>query len=207
METLGQILKRYRESAGFSEADFSKLSKIPPKIIRSLEADNLAELPEDFFVRGYIKNYSKYLGLDYEMLVKRHSEFATHVYEEKKQFSTSAPQKIFITPKKIKILILVVVGLSLISYLAFQVRGIFEPPTISIQSPAENIIVETPYIELIGSTEKEAQVFINAKEIIPDASGVFHTTLDLLPGLNLIKVSAKKKYSKERIKYLEILLK
>jgi len=207
MELLGQVLKRYREGAKFTLASFSNLTKVQEKLLAALEADNFNSLPGDLATRSYIKQYSSYLGLNYLRLIELYeAQIGGKKTEPGMKMIDYKIPKAYVTPKILKILGIIIAALVLFAYLAFQVSIIFAPPTLEVTTPDRNLIVNEKFIEVRGLTEKEAQLFINDKQIFTDANGYYQVTLDLLPGINLIKVSAKKKYSKESVIFRQILL-
>lgn len=63
-ETLGNFLKRHRQSQGKDLEEIAKKTRIHASTLRAIEEDNPKALPADVFARGFIKNYAQYLGLD-----------------------------------------------------------------------------------------------------------------------------------------------
>ncbi len=74
-QSLGEFLKFEREKRGLTIEQTSSATKIGLKILKQLEADQYAELPALPFVRGFIKNYGKFLGMDGEKLLKDYASF------------------------------------------------------------------------------------------------------------------------------------
>ena len=68
--TLGGFLRKEREKRGYTLEQVASATKIGLKILTSLEADQYGDLPALPFVRGFIKNYSKFLGLDPENVLQ-----------------------------------------------------------------------------------------------------------------------------------------
>lgn len=66
---LGVRLKAAREARGMSERDVAQRLRLDLHIVRALEADDLERLPALTFVRGYLRNYARLVGLD-EALVR-----------------------------------------------------------------------------------------------------------------------------------------
>ena len=60
-ESLGETLKKVRESKKFSLEEVSEKTRIPKKIISAIEEDRLSEIPSDFYKRHFIKTYAKFL--------------------------------------------------------------------------------------------------------------------------------------------------
>jgi len=75
MESPGACLKRERELRGFSLHDVHEATRIPVKRLADLEADNFDALPQEAFVKGYIKAACKFMGLDETDLLLRYELF------------------------------------------------------------------------------------------------------------------------------------
>lgn len=73
--SLGKFLKAEREKRGLTIEQTSSATKIGLKILKQLENDQYSELPALPFVRGFVRNYGKFLGLDGEKLLQEYSSF------------------------------------------------------------------------------------------------------------------------------------
>lgn len=60
---VGERLKKAREAAGVSLADISARSRIPARVLASLEAGDWAALGAPVYVRGLARSYARVLGL------------------------------------------------------------------------------------------------------------------------------------------------
>lgn len=60
----GAQLRRAREARGESVSEVAFALKLNPRQIDALERDDFAALPGTAFVRGFLRNYARYLGLD-----------------------------------------------------------------------------------------------------------------------------------------------
>lgn len=60
----GQLLAVARESAGLTVEEAATRLRLSVRQVLALEADETSALPGDTFVRGFIRNYAKLLGLD-----------------------------------------------------------------------------------------------------------------------------------------------
>ncbi|MDP1853465.1 MAG: DUF4115 domain-containing protein [Candidatus Omnitrophota bacterium] len=63
MEYLGALLKSTREKKKLSLEEVHKHTRIPKEILRDIEMDRISTL-NPVYLRGYLKIYSKYLGMD-----------------------------------------------------------------------------------------------------------------------------------------------
>ncbi len=74
MASIGQELKRERELRGISLKEIAESTKINLRFLRALEEDRFDLLPEQFFTRGIIRTYAKYLGLDEQSALNTYIE-------------------------------------------------------------------------------------------------------------------------------------
>lgn len=65
----GAALREARERIGLSVADAAGQTKLAPRQIEALEADDYQHLPEMAFVRGFVRSYAKVLQLDAQPLL------------------------------------------------------------------------------------------------------------------------------------------
>jgi cytoskeletal protein RodZ len=63
MESLGPFLKRAREHAGITLEELAEKTRIRVENIRALESEKLAELPNELYVRGFVKLICRELEL------------------------------------------------------------------------------------------------------------------------------------------------
>lgn len=81
--SIGEELRQAREQMGASPADVENETKIRTKYIMAMENDAFDVLPGKAYVKGFLRNYARFLGLDGEALVDRYEEqFAPRVTEE-----------------------------------------------------------------------------------------------------------------------------
>ncbi len=73
MDEIGQILREARENKGLSLDDVQAQIRINTRYLEALEAGDYAVLPTPVHVRGFLKNYARYLGLDPQPLLDRYN--------------------------------------------------------------------------------------------------------------------------------------
>src|SRR6187455_2042146 len=61
---LGQVLAAERERQGLSRADVAQRLHMSTWQIEALETGDYARLPKGMFLRGFVRNYTKVLGLN-----------------------------------------------------------------------------------------------------------------------------------------------
>lgn len=64
MPTLGETLRSTREEKRIKLTQVAEKTKIPLDKLQALEADRYGELPDDVYLRGAIRNYAIFLGLN-----------------------------------------------------------------------------------------------------------------------------------------------
>ena len=71
-ETVGEILLQARERAQLSLEEVSQETRLSVKNIEFLETDNFEALPAKVYVRGFIRTYAAFLGLDVEYMLSKY---------------------------------------------------------------------------------------------------------------------------------------
>lgn len=75
MIEIGKKLKEKREENGVSVEEAAEDLKMRPSQIRNLEAGNIESFKDVLFLKYFIRDYSKYLGLDSEKIVDEFNEY------------------------------------------------------------------------------------------------------------------------------------
>ena len=77
-DTIGEILRRTREAKDLSIEDVNKETKISVAVIRGLEQDDMESFASETYLKGFLKNYALFLGLDanqlWGMLSRQHGK-------------------------------------------------------------------------------------------------------------------------------------
>ena len=75
MKEIGEKLKEERLSIGVSIEEVADDLKMRPIQIENIEAGNIKGFQDIFYLKYFIRDYSKYLGLNYEEMVDEFNEF------------------------------------------------------------------------------------------------------------------------------------
>ena len=70
VEGVGNRLRAAREAQSLSVSDVAQALKISPRQVELLEGNAWNQLPGYTFVRGFVRNYARFLRLDVEALIK-----------------------------------------------------------------------------------------------------------------------------------------
>ncbi len=74
MGTLGQYLRDARAAKDIDLRDAAQQTRISIQYLRALEDEDFTKLPGEVFVRGFLKNYCRFLNLDEAEVLKRYAE-------------------------------------------------------------------------------------------------------------------------------------
>jgi cytoskeletal protein RodZ len=66
---LGSLLKSYREKNGHDIYEVAEALCLSPEIVKSLEKENFDALPEPPYIRGYLRSYAKFAGIDSQEII------------------------------------------------------------------------------------------------------------------------------------------
>jgi transcriptional regulator with XRE-family HTH domain len=73
MGTLGTYLRAAREARGLDLRDAAQQTRISIGYLKAIEDEDFSRLPGAVFVRGFLKNYARFLGLPDDEVMKRYS--------------------------------------------------------------------------------------------------------------------------------------
>jgi hypothetical protein len=80
---IGNSLREARERQGLGYPEIELATKIRGKYIRALEEEDFTSIPGDAYIRGFLRTYAEYLGLDGDVYVDEYaSRFITSWRDE-----------------------------------------------------------------------------------------------------------------------------
>ena len=89
MGTFGERLQREREMRGITLEEIAEATKIGTRSLRALEEQDFDKLPGGIFNKGFVRAYSKYLGIDEDQAV---ADYVTAVNEAQATGKLSRPE-------------------------------------------------------------------------------------------------------------------
>ncbi|MEA3272381.1 MAG: helix-turn-helix domain-containing protein [Patescibacteria group bacterium] len=206
-QSVGEKLRALREANFYTTKRLAKKLLIHEKYVKAIEESRFDALPDAMSTKNFIKSYAKFFKKDT-------APFLNQYLVETRQclVSTKRPQKnpqktfrFWGTTNLTRNILICLFVLAFVSYLGFEIKKIITPPEITLSAPQDELVVRKPIIRVVGKTEKEARLKINGEIVTPHSDGSFNEEVDLQRGLNLIKISASKKYSKEKVIYRKII--
>jgi cytoskeleton protein RodZ len=147
----GDLLKEGRERKDISTEEVAKQLNLKHAFVVQMEANDFDQLPGATFIRGYLRAYSKLVGLDAEPVISAFNNIST---EEKKPESrykpkdTIKPQRNFSDPLIKYTTLIVVAALIGLSIMWWQSRSGLDPISL-LQS--DTVTVETSEGETVVS--------------------------------------------------------
>lgn len=75
MKEIGETLKEARENIGITIEEAANDLKLKPSQIENIEAGNKDAFQDIFYLKYFIRDYSKYLGLNYEDMIDEFNEY------------------------------------------------------------------------------------------------------------------------------------
>ena len=197
MKTVGQILREAREKKYISIVQAEKSTKIRKKILEKLEKSDWKNLPSPTFVKGLLRNYGEYLGLDVKSLLA----FFRREYDEPKIQKTHISEKLGgrrfrFTPQIISTAVLILIFFFAGVYLFSQYRSFSAAPLLEVSEPSNNIKNETLDVNVVGKTYPDATLKINGQKIQLSPGGTFSVAVSLVEGINTIVITAENRFGK-----------
>lgn len=200
-------LKEAREAQGLSLDEVSVQTKINSRYLQAIEESHFEAIPcATTYKKNFIKRYAAVLALNVDEIAKQFSEEEAHRLEK-----TTATLKHLQTRSLPNMPSLIRYGLAAIAvilcatYLGVQLGNLIAPPTLVIQSPENGLSTNQKNIDVTGTANKEADVYINNELVTNRNDNAFRATLTLTPGTNTIVVKAEKKHGKESSETLHII--
>jgi len=205
MASIGTELKRERELRGITLQEIADATKINIRYLRDLEEDRLDNLPGTFFMKGIIRAFAKYIGLDENTILNSYYESELHREQEQEQELVEKSQKTQNTlPIKVKRILYSIllffalfVVLTLIAYIFIYQkpqRGQVEetPSAQTIQETAPTLPPETPILE------EEKELILNFTFVMETWIQIYADGELVIEGLKLegekVQVIAKEEF-------------
>ena len=196
MVTAGEVIKNKRESLGQDLNSVSVDTKIQKRFLEYIENNQFDKFDSKIFATGFIKIYSKYLGLDVEKILAlyRRSTLVEIKSNDKKTVINKKRKgpKINISPKILAITTLVIFLLLIVGYVGYQIYKFQTPPSLTIVQPIDGYITNEESTILKGLTQESVLIDVNDKQVDVNSKGEFETEIFLIEGVNTISVRALK---------------
>ncbi len=140
-DALGDRLVGAREGRGIDLLRAERETKIRRTYLAALERGDYAALPGAVYVRGFLRNYAQYLGLDPEEAVAQwHREAPVDVPEPVIVIPrplVAARKGLVLSSGVVVAAVVTLVALAILAYIGFQLVRFSEPPPLNVRPAAD----------------------------------------------------------------------
>jgi len=143
-ETIGEYLKRERELRQITLEEMVQGTKIALQRLKELESDRLEDMPAEIFVRGFIKSYAEFIGLNPDEVILRYEEELKALQEKEAAETGSAYNYVDMQPRTnvlgIIVTVVVIFAVAAAGYWFFLGSGFSLPDIFSKAKDKVNVI-------------------------------------------------------------------
>jgi len=207
LRTIGDLLKERRKDQGFSFEQIVEETKIRREYLEALEEGRYNDFPSEVYLKGFLKNYAKHLGINTERAIamyRRERDYKKH--EPTISTTEKIRQKgltLALTPTRaIAGLLIFAIFLGVI-YFAGYIGQVLKLPNIKIVNPIlieagntgsiktseNNVVIEGEFD--IGSTLK-----INGQQYETNNFSTFSESFRLQAGQNTFNLVAESQFGR-----------
>ncbi|MBI4272488.1 helix-turn-helix domain-containing protein [Candidatus Uhrbacteria bacterium] len=204
VRTLGDHIRSARFAHGLTLDDVARTLVIQRKHLERIENNEFGAFREEVYLKNVLRMYSTYVGFEWEEVCE--------LYRAAKPFyasardddapSTLAPKvrasHFWVTPHIIRTGVTALIATACFSYIVFLGYRMMRAPELLIVSPYNNSLSAVNTIEVVGRVDTHAQVTINGEHVVKSEEGVFRQMVGLQEGVNVITVTAAKKFGQSR---------
>ncbi len=207
-KALGEKLRNLRRSQAVSLEMIETLTRVRKCYLEALEWGRYDLLPDPMYTRNYIRSYARALNADETYFLELYAEESGRtdlLSPHRLPRERLKKQNFFVATHWLSGLVLGVAALTVVLYLGYQANRLLSAPTIALLNPANDSAVGSALLPVSGTVDnKEVQLKINGTNVVIKDDKTFSTTLDLVRGLNVVTVEAKRRYSKSAIIYRRV---
>jgi len=207
MNTVGTMLKEARVAKGISLVDVEKQTRIRLKFLEAIEADAYQLLPSPVYAKGFVKNYSEYLGLDSNTIMaffRRQSEDVRKTVILPKKAQEIESKGLRLTPGRFITILLIGLSIIFLSYFFIQYQRLQRPPELTITKPVNESIVGEKKLDVMGETNSDTTITVNGLSVSVRGDGKFFTQVTLESGVNTITVIATSRFGKTKTEVVKV---
>lgn len=208
--TLGEQLKKMRSDGRVTLHEVSRETKIPVKYLAMIEEGDCENLPPDVYVKGFLKRYAEYLGVDHQKLVAlylRDKDIKKNLGKssrKEKAPKISRVPRFVVTPRMITAAALVLIAAGGFYYLYREIGRFAALPRLVVTSPRGDTSVEGNSITISGFTDQDAKLTINDQPVMVKDDGEFQENILLQEGVNVLNISSVNRFGKTAMRTLNV---
>lgn len=199
---LGEVLRTAREAKGVDLTRVERDTKIRERYLSALERGEYRELPGAVYTKGFLRNYGAYLGLDPEYLIDLYRLEATGGIADRpaspvppRPIAVRRSRSLVVSPGAVVGAILTLLVGALVVWIGYEFFNFARTPELRVIEPAGDVAAHVgDTITVRGVTAANATVTVSGlpenPTVTADPDGDFEVTVGLLPGSNVIQLTA-----------------
>lgn len=205
VKTIGSILKEKRKEKKLTLEKISDDTKIRTVYLKALEDGDYAKFSSEVYLKGFLKNYAKYLDVNTEKALALYRR-----ENERKQISNQKKDKNFLNKRVLNlnsntvvIILSVLAVLFILLYLASYIGKVVKEPKLEITSPISllqeyegSYKTDANFITISGSAELGSTLTINDQELKLNSFEKFTQNFNLEEGKNTFSIKAESQFGK-----------
>lgn len=200
MKTVGGILREARLFKHYSLEQVEAATKIRAKFLEAIESDDYSKLPSLAYAKGFVKNYSTYLGLDSDTVLaffrRQTSEIPRSTLLPKGMTEPLNKPWFYLTPGRFLGVVIATLATLFLFYFGVQYRQLNQSPRLTIESPKDQTMTTDKRVDVLGQTDPDATVSVNGFSVVVRSDGKFFSQVTLEPGVNTLTVVATSRFGK-----------
>ena len=209
IQTIGELLKEKREKKGLSMKQISEIIKIRVEYLKALEEGDYSLFPSEVYLKGFLKNYSKYLGVEKERALALYRRENKLLEKEQLKESNSLRNPVgfntLLTPERVIIAIVAIISALIGYYIINQIGVVLENPTLQVNAPVlvvegetEEIETNSDSIDISGKIAANASLTINGDQVNTNNLSQFEViNLNLNDGRNEFVLVAESQFGRK----------
>lgn len=204
--TLGEKLVKLRSQYRMSLLEISKATRIQVKYLEALESGDHSELPAEVYVRGFLRSYARYLGLEDDAFIKlydKEKHIRAHLGKTDVTVKDETRKPLVmstwvVTPRAVIFTVIACILLGTFWYLFRELRSFVAEPLLVVLTPIDGAMVSETALFVNGRTDPGARVRLNEGPVFVDERGEFRESVTLQPGPNKLTVTATNRFEKTK---------
>jgi cytoskeletal protein RodZ len=202
MKTAGSLLRETRLAKKISLETIEEATKIRKKFLEAIESDDYSKLPSLSYAKGFVKNYSDFLGLDSANVMaffrRQNIDVSRSSLLPKGMAEPLNRSKLRLTPTRFIGLFIGFLVVLFLFYFGFQYMRLQTPPSLSVLEPLDGVKTLDTRMDVMGETDPDATITINGVSTLVRSDGKFFDSVTLVPGQNVITVISTSRFGKTR---------
>lgn len=211
-ESLGERLKKRRETLNLSEKDLANEVQAPLKYIQGLENDHYDVFSAKVYALGYLKKIMETIAMeDTEQCLKEFStEWDVRMFRKNKELlplPENRGEKALVTPMRLGLGVGGIALLAFLFFFGFRLIKFVSTPNFTLDEPKNGVEFTESVISVRGRAEKESSLTVNGRELKIDGEGRFDEKIELASGAHALEFIVQNRFGKITKETRQIIIK